>query len=225
MLEVTRVFTSCPAPQGPRPVLADLSLAAAAGAAVAIEGPSGRGKSTLIRVLGALEPPTSGTVVLDGVNPYRLRPGHRAAFRNRCVGFLFQYHGLLPQCSVLENVLLPTLAGRLDRGPGDAVIDRARGLAARVGLGDRLEHRPRDLSPGERQRVALARAFVNHPPLILCDEPSGDLDQQAAESLATLLFDLHAEHPAILIVATHDPALAARCPVRYELTGGTVVPL
>jgi ABC-type lipoprotein export system ATPase subunit len=205
-------------------VLADLSLTAAAGAAIAVEGPSGRGKSTLLRALGGLDAPSSGTVVLDGVDPYRLRAGRRALFRNRRVGFLFQHHGLLAQCSVLENVLLPLLAAGLDRAPADAEIERARGLAARVGLGDRLEHRPGDLTPGERQRVALARAFVNGPALVLCDEPAGDLDQTAAESLATLLADLHAEHESILIVATHDAALASRCAVRYELTGGTLVP-
>ena len=198
MLEVTRVFKSFPGPQGPQPVLAGLSLAASAGAAVAIEGPSGRGKSTLIRVLGALDPPTSGTVALDGVDPYRLGAGRRALFRNRRVGFLFQHHGLLPQCSVLENVLLPTLASGLDRGTDDA--ENRAGARARRARGARGPARAPagHLSPGARQRVALARALVNNPPLVLCDEPAGDLDQEAAESLATLLFDLHAEHQGIL---------------------------
>ena len=183
-------------------------------------GPSGAGKSTLLYIAGALEPPTSGTVTLDGVNPYKVAEKEMAAFRNRNIGFVFQDSCLLAQCSVLENVLVPTLVAE-DRA---AWPTRARELLEQVGLGDRLDHRPAELSGGEKQRVALARALVLHPRLLLCDEPTGNLDEASAEMVAALLLQLHARQETILIVVTHNPALAARFPKRYELRHANLHP-
>jgi len=178
-------------------------------------GPSGSGKSTLLYVLGALEPPTAGTVTLDGVNPFALSSTELAVFRNRCVGFVFQDHLLLPQCTVLENVLIPTLVGERE---SDAP-ERARELLDRVGLADRLDHRPGELSGGERQRVSLARALIRRPPLLLCDEPTGNLDRAAGDVVASMLFDLHERQKTVLLIVTHNIALAARCPIQFELVG------
>ena len=213
LLEVTNLTKEYPTPLGPLRILSNISLTLQRGDAVAVMGPSGRGKSTLLYILGALEPPTSGTVVLDGRDPFRLGERELAAFRNREIGFVFQDHCLLPQCSVLENVLAPTLvAPRRDR-----YEDRARELLAAVGLADRLHHRPAELSGGEKQRVALARALVLKPLLLLCDEPTGNLDLHTADSVATLLVDLHRSQQTILVVVTHSPTLASKLPVCYEL--------
>jgi lipoprotein-releasing system ATP-binding protein len=176
-------------------------------------GPSGSGKSTLLYLMGALEPPTSGTISLDGQNPFQLKEKELAAFRNKEIGFIFQDHCLLPQCSVLENVLTPTLVSTTD-GRSE---DRARTLLEVVGLADRLDHRPAQLSGGEKQRVALARALIMKPQLLLCDEPTGNLDHKSAEVVASLLLDLHQQQQTILIVVTHSAELAARFPKRYEL--------
>ena len=176
-------------------------------------GPSGTGKSTLLYIIGALEPPTSGAVTLDGDNPFQLNEKKLAAFRNQHIGFVFQDHCLLPQCSVLENVLTPTLVSTNSK---DAPT-RARQLLDQVGLSDRLDHRPGELSGGEKQRVSLARALITKPQLLLCDEPTGNLDQKAAEVVASLLLDLHQQQQTILIVVTHSAELAARLPTRYEL--------
>jgi lipoprotein-releasing system ATP-binding protein len=212
MLEICQVVKQYPSARGPLTVLANVSLTLQRGEAAAIMGPSGAGKSTLLYIAGGLEPPTSGTVTLEGANPYQLAEKELAAFRNRQIGFIFQDHCLLPQCSVLENVLIPTLVGR---GPDD--VDRARQLLDQVGLADRLEHRPGELSGGEKQRVALARALIRSPQLLLCDEPTGNLDEASAEMVAQLLLELHAGHETTLIVVTHSAALAARFPLRYEL--------
>lgn len=176
-------------------------------------GPSGSGKSTLLYILGALEPPTAGSVTLDGTNPFSLPPKHLAAFRNKEVGFVFQDHCLLPQCSVLENVLVPTIVGAADAGSGA----HARQLVEQVGLSHRLGHLPGQLSGGEKQRAALARALVRRPRLLLCDEPTGNLDRASADSVATLLLELQQKQPTILVVVTHSLDLAARFPVRFEL--------
>ena len=181
-------------------------------------GPSGSGKSTLLYVLGTLEPPTTGTVTLDGRDPFRLPEPALAAFRNREIGFVFQDHCLLPQLSVLENVLLPTLVAP---GPEGSEA-RARALLARVGLGERLEHRPAELSGGEKQRVALARALVLGPKLLLCDEPTGNLDAAAAETVATMLLEMHRDFGGILVLVTHSAELAARFPDRRRLVGRTL---
>ena len=215
MLEVTGLAKSYPTPRGALDILSGVDLALRAGEAASIVGPSGSGKSTLLYVLGALEPPTAGTVTLDGVDPFTLAPAELAAFRNRRVGFVFQDHLLLPQCTVLENVLIPTLVGDGMDGAGA----RARELLGRAGLADRLDHRPGELSGGERQRVALARALIRRPPLLLCDEPTGNLDRAAGEVVADMLFDLHGRQETVLLVVTHNVELAARCPIRYRLEG------
>jgi lipoprotein-releasing system ATP-binding protein len=213
VLQVNGVGKSYPSPQGDVAVLADVSLTFAPGDAAAIMGPSGSGKSTLLYILGALEPPTTGTVTLGGVNPFGLAHGPLAAFRNKEIGFVFQDHCLLPQCSVLENVLVPTLVG-----PADSSSDaHARKLVEQVGLSHRLTHVPGQLSGGEKQRVALARALVRRPRLLLCDEPTGNLDRAAADSVAALLFELQEQQKAMLIVVTHSVDLAARFPVRFDL--------
>jgi lipoprotein-releasing system ATP-binding protein len=202
-------------PGGALPILSDVSLSLNRGDAAAVMGPSGSGKSTLLYVLGALEPPTSGAVTLDGQNPFALGERELAAFRNREVGFLFQDHCLLPQCSVLENVLTPTLVAR---GGGEDFGGRARTLLEQVGLAERMHHRPAELSGGEKQRAALARALMMRPTLLLCDEPTGNLDQRAAENVGSLLLELHRAQETILVVVTHSPELAARFPQRYRLT-------
>jgi lipoprotein-releasing system ATP-binding protein len=201
-------------------ILDGVSLDLARGDAVCILGPSGSGKSTLLFMLGALEPPTSGRVTLAGVDPFALSETERAAFRNRNVGFVFQDHCLLPQCSVLENVLLPAVVAP----PGDHA-SRARSLLARVGLAERLDHRPGALSGGERQRTALARALVLDPVLLLCDEPTGNLDKKAADNVASMLLDLQAAQQTILVLVTHSLELARRFPVRLELTEGKLRPV
>ena len=213
MLEVSGVSKEYVTPRGPLPILSGVSLSLERGDAAAIMGPSGAGKSTLLYILGALEQPSAGTVTLDGRNPYQMTEKEAAAFRNQSIGFLFQDHCLLPQCSVLENVLVPTLVG----AGGDAHPERARRLLAQVGLGDRLDHRPAELSGGEKQRAALARALIRKPLLLLCDEPTGNLDQASADVVASLLLDLHRQQETILVVVTHSAELAARFPLRYEL--------
>ena len=216
MLEVSQVRKEYPAPDGPLTILSGVSFSFERGDAVAIMGPSGAGKSTLLYILGGLEQPTSGTVVLDGRNPYELSEKELAAFRNQAIGFIFQDHCLLPQCSVLENVLVPTLVST-NRAGGVIYMERARQLLDQVGLGDRLNHRPAELSGGEKQRVALARALICKPLLLLCDEPTGNLDQASADVVAALLLELHQRQETILVVVTHSAELASRFPARYEL--------
>src|SRR5262245_33360225 len=176
-------------------------------------GPSGSGKSTLLYTLGALEPPTSGKVTLEGENPYQLDEKSLASFRNRMIGFVFQDHCLLPQCSVLENVLAPTLVANSNKD----YLSRAESILAQVGLSARLVHRPAELSGGEKQRVSIARALICEPLLVLCDEPTGNLDRHAAENIASLLLDLHRERQTILVVVTHSAELAAKFPLKFEL--------
>jgi len=214
VLEVARLSKQYSTPRGPLTVLSDVSLSLAPGEAAAIMGPSGSGKSTLLYILGALEPPTSGQVSLDGKNPFELDPTALATFRNEQIGFVFQDHCLLPQCSVLENVLIPTLVAR---GAADDT-QRARELIAQVGLGERADHRPAALSGGERQRAAIARALIRAPRLLLCDEPTGNLDRAAAGNVASVLLDLHRREQTMLVIVTHSAPLAAKCPIRFELT-------
>ncbi len=218
MLTVSNVTKTYPTPQGPLPILRELSFALDRGQAAAITGPSGSGKSTLLYVLGALEPPSSGTVTLDGQDPYSLDDARLAAFRNEHVGFVFQDHALLPQLSVLENVVAPTLVAR-DRN-SQASLERAKALLADVGLGHRVDHRPAELSGGEKQRAAIARALMRSPTLLLCDEPTGNLDGRNAEAVADLLLGIHAMHPAILVVVTHSAELAKRFSTRFTITDG-----
>jgi lipoprotein-releasing system ATP-binding protein len=199
-------------------VLSDVSLTLGPGDAAAIMGPSGSGKSTLLYILGALEPPSAGSVVLDGCDPFSLEPGRLAAFRNEQIGFVFQDHCLLPQCSVLENVLIPTLVS----SSADDYEKRARTLIDQVGLTARTDHRPAALSGGERQRVAIARALVQKPRLLLCDEPTGNLDRASAETVAALLLDLHRLQETTLVIVTHSPQLASKCAVQFELEDRTL---
>lgn len=214
MLTVENVSKEYPTPRGPLTIVSDVSLSLSRGDAVSIMGPSGSGKSTLLYIVGALEPPTSGIVTLDGQNPFQLKEKELAAFRNRSIGFVFQDHCLLPQCSVIENVLTPTIVSNSNGHEPD----RARQLLTEVGLKERLDHRPGQLSGGEKQRVALARALIMKPQLLLCDEPTGNLDHKSADVVASMLLGLHQQQETILIVVTHNPELAARFPLRYELT-------
>jgi len=219
VLQISHLSKEYPTPRGPLAVLSDISLTLEAGDAAAIMGPSGIGKSSLLYILGALERPTNGSVTLDGRNPFELSPIDVAAFRNTVIGFVFQDHCLLPQCTVLENVLIPTLVGPSDPAAGE----RARRLIEQVGLGDRVDHRPAELSGGERQRVAVARALIRNPRLLLCDEPTGNLDRASADNVASLLLDLHQRQQGILIVVTHSAAMAARFPKRFELADRRLV--
>lgn len=213
MLKVENLSKEYPTPAGPLRIVSDVSLSLPPGAAASIMGPSGSGKSTLLYMLGALEPPSSGTVTLKGQNPFLLNPKQLAAFRNQQIGFVFQDHCLLPQCSVIENVLTPAMISTTNGEPSR----RATELLKQVGLAERLDHRPAQLSGGEKQRVALARALIMKPQLLLCDEPTGNLDQKSAEVVADLLLDIHRQAETILIVVTHSNELAARFPQRFEL--------
>lgn len=213
MLKVDNVSKEYPTPRGPLRVLSNVSFQLNKGDAVSIMGPSGTGKSSLLYIMGALEPPTQGSVTLDGQNPFALNEKELAAFRNRQIGFVFQDHCLLPQCSVLENVLTPTLIS----SDGQDATDRAHDLLKQVGLSDRLDHRPGELSGGEKQRVSLARALVTKPKVLLCDEPTGNLDHKSADVVASLLLELHKQQQTILVLVTHNPDLASRLPAQYEL--------
>ena len=197
------------------PVLSDIDLSVEPGNALSIVGPSGSGKSTLLYALGALEPPTAGTITLDGEDPYAMDSKALAAFRNRKIGFVFQDHHLLPQCNVLENVLIPTLVA-----PHDASAEiRARDLLEQVGLGSRISHHPHELSGGEKQRVALARALIMQPRLLLCDEPTGNLDHDSTDLIASLIMEIHRKQKNILIVVTHNLEVAGRFAMKYRLAG------
>lgn len=201
-------------------VLTDVSLELSGGDSLAIVGPSGSGKSTLLQILGTLDEPSSGTVLIDETDPFQFSATDLAAFRNQTIGFIFQDHHLLPQLSLIENVLLPTLAGGR---PSDSDFERAGDLIESVGLSDRRDHLPSELSGGERERVAIARALLMKPTLILADEPTGNLDRKSAESVSQLLLDLQKANDAILICVTHSDALAAEMQCRKELLDGKLV--
>ncbi len=204
-LVVENLTKQFPTRAEPLNVLNGISLKLAAGENLAVVGPSGCGKSTLLHILGTLDSPTSGTVTLEGQNPFALPEPQLADFRNRSIGFVFQDHHLLPQCSVLENVLLPTLAG----GNSDRdVIARAKQLLDRVGLASRLDHRPAELSGGERQRAAIARALILQPKLLLADEPTGNLDRTTAATIGKMLLDLQHQDGFTLVIVTHSAELA-----------------
>ncbi len=212
--DVTKEF---PTRGEPLVVLQGVSLELSAGENLAIVGPSGSGKSTLLHIIGTLDRPTSGSVRLNGQDPFALSEPELAHFRNHNVGFVFQDHHLLPQLSVLENVLIPTVAeGR----PSAESIDRAHDLLDRVGLGKRLDHRPGELSGGERERVAVARALVRNPALLLADEPTGNLDHKNADAVARLLLELQQQENTMLIVVTHSMDLADRLQRKREFVDG-----
>jgi lipoprotein-releasing system ATP-binding protein len=204
----------------PLDVLDDASLSLEPGESVAILGPSGSGKSTLLSILGTLERPSSGTVSLAAIDPFALPEAELARFRSRHIGFVFQDHHLLPQCTVLENVLIPFLA---DGKAGRDEVALAQDLLKRVGLGERTLHRPAQLSGGERQRAAIARALVRQPELVLADEPTGNLDRATAESVARLLVELQRERNSMLVVVTHSEVLATHMQRRVELTAGRLL--
>ena len=223
MLEVNDLSKEYPTPRGALPILSGVSLSLRRGDAVSIMGPSGSGKSSFLYVVGALEPPTSGTVTLDGQNPFAMPERELAAFRNRRIGFIFQDHCLLPQLTVLENALTPTLVAAQEGAKNGDELERARLLLEQVGLTARSEHRPAELSGGEKQRVALARALIRRPLLLLCDEPTGNLDHASASTVAELLLELHRQQETILVVVTHNAELAARFPAQYELVEQNLV--
>ena len=197
-------------------VLRDVSFSFTDGVSVAITGPSGSGKSTLLHIIGTLEKPTGGQVAINNRNPFALSEPELAQYRNSVIGFVFQDHLLLPQYSVLENVLVPTFAFKQEP---DAT-ERAHELLNRVGLTDRISHRPGELSGGERQRVAIARALINQPDILLCDEPTGNLDTATTETIANLLFELHQAEKNVLIVVTHNLTFASRFQQRLQLADG-----
>ncbi len=216
-LIVDNVTKEFPTRTDPLVVLQGISFQLESGQNLAIIGPSGSGKTTLLNLLGALERPTSGSISVDGENPAELSEKAVAAFRSHKIGFIFQDHHLLPQCSVLENVLVPTIAAGATR-PED--IERARLLLDRVGLTDRLEHRPAELSGGQKQRTAIARALIREPALVLADEPTGNLDQTTAAQVADLLLQLQADEHTMLIAVTHSTTLADRMQQRQRLDDG-----
>lgn len=216
-LIVTNVARSFPTRAEPLVVLRGVTLEMSRGENLAVLGPSGCGKSTLLQILGTLDAPTSGEVVLNGVNPFGLDDVALAKFRNEQIGFVFQDHHLLPQCSVLENVLIPTLA---HHGPTPEKVERARQLLSRVGLSERLDHRPAELSGGERQRTAIARALINNPALLLTDEPTGNLDRTTAANVARLLLELQQQEQTMMVVVTHSTDLAAMMHRRATLDDG-----
>jgi lipoprotein-releasing system ATP-binding protein len=220
VLDVVNVQKQYPTPNGPLAVLSDVTFSLKPGDAAAIMGPSGSGKSSLLYILGALEPPSGGTVTLAGRNLFAAPPAELARIRNADIGFVFQDHCLLPQCSVLENVLVPTLVARRAAAENGSDAARARSLIDRVGLAGRIDHRPGELSGGEKQRVAIARALIRQPRLLLCDEPTGNLDQASASTVASLLLDLHRHQQNLLIVVTHSARLASEFPIQFELTAG-----
>lgn len=214
---LTREFRSA---GGTLRILDGVDLRLSRGEALAVTGPSGSGKSTLLYIVGTLDEPTAGTVRILGETPLALSKAEQARFRNRHIGFVFQDHYLLPQCTVLENVLIPALAGR---GADQAAEERARQLLERVGLKDRASHRPAQLSGGERQRAAVCRALISQPELLLADEPTGNLDRATADAVGSLLLEVSREQHALLICVTHSQELADRFPRRCELLDGRLV--
>lgn len=218
LVDVTKVY-GAPGEAGGVSVLKGISLRIEKGRSIVIVGPSGCGKSTLLNIIGGLDHATAGQVLFDGRNLAELPDDELARIRNREIGFVFQLHHLLPQCTVLENVLVPTLAGS-DGASASEMRGRAEMLLERVGLKDRVSHRPGELSGGQRQRVAVARALINEPKLLLADEPTGSLDEETAQSIADLLVELNRDVGVTLIVVTHSQKLAERIGDVMELHGG-----
>ena len=217
-LTVENLTKDYPTRSGALQVLRGIDLKLERGEALAVTGPSGSGKSTLLHILGTLDRPSGGRVTLDGEDPFALTEPQLADFRNRRIGFVFQDHHLLPQCSVLENVLIPTLVNKADRAVD--VEKWARELIERVGLSQRLDHRPAELSGGERQRVAIARALIHRPLLLLADEPTGNLDRHTAKAVGEMLLQMHKQENTILIAVTHSAELAGAFPRRMEMNEG-----
>jgi lipoprotein-releasing system ATP-binding protein len=216
-LVVDRVAKSFPTRGEPLVVLQGASLELLAGQNAAILGPSGSGKSTLLFIIGTLDAPTGGSIRLLGTDPFSLSEPELADFRNRHVGFVFQDHYLLPQLTVLENVLVPALA---TGAPSPEAIARAKDLLSRVGLAERMEHRPAELSGGERQRAGVARALLLKPALVLADEPTGNLDRKSAAAIGDLLIDMQRSEGTMLLAVTHSLDLAQRFERRLEIDDG-----
>ena len=227
IVELTGVTRRYPAPAGgpPASVLHEVSLKVPAGESLAIVGPSGSGKSTLLHLIGGLDRADSGSIKVAGKDLAGLDDDQLAGVRHRQIGFVFQFHYLLPQCSVLENVLVPALATKLPATDRAQILERARLLLARVGLGDRLTHRPDQLSGGERQRVAVVRALINKPPLVLADESTGALDAKSARELSDLLVEINRADKVTLIVVTHSLELAGRLDRALDLREGSLKPV
>ena len=216
-LEISGLTRDFPTRGEPLQVLKGIDLQVSASETLAVTGPSGCGKSTLLHILGTLDTPSGGSMQLDGIDPFTLDDQSLAHFRNQNIGFIFQDHHLLPQLSVLENVLIPAIAnGR----PDQDCLQRARQLIERVGLADRIEHRPAELSGGERERVAVARSLIHQPTLLLADEPTGNLDQTNARQVGSLLLEMHEQEAMMLVVVTHSLELAGRFPMHRELQNG-----
>ncbi|MEX0793896.1 MAG: ABC transporter ATP-binding protein [Pirellulaceae bacterium] len=221
-LDVANLCKEYPTRGEPLKVLREVSCTLTSGQNMAILGPSGCGKSTLLYCIGTLETPTTGTITLDGKNPFELPETELAKFRNQHVGFIFQDHHLLPQLTILENVLVPTLA---HGSSSSAQVDRAKMLIDRVGLGDRIQHRSSELSGGERQRVAVARSLILGPALLLADEPTGNLDRTNALAVGNLLLELQQQEQTMLIVVTHSTELAEMFQSRFGLDDGRLQPM
>ena len=224
ILQLSKVSKSYEGPAGGQSILVfqDANLELEPGQSAAIVGPSGSGKSTLLNIIGALDKPTSGIVQVDGQNIPELQDKAAAAFRNLTVGFIFQIHHLLPQCTVLENVLVPTQAGHTKKEHVGVINQRARSLLGDVGLSQRVQHRPGELSGGERQRVSVARALINQPKILLADEPTGALDQENSGNLVDILLKLQKEKNLTLIVVTHSMPIAEKMDQVYRLENGTL---
>lgn len=216
--QATKCYT---AEAGPNEVLRGINLDIQKGRTYAVVGPSGCGKSTLLNILGLLDKPTGGSLLWDGQDAANLSDPDAAKIRNMCVGFIFQMHHLLPQCSILDNVLLPTLAGH-NKTPHKELLYYAADLLERVGLTSKMGYRPGQLSAGQRQRVAIVRALINRPSLLLADEPTGSLDHANAEQIAELLVELNRQEKVTLIIATHARDLAAKMDRRFDLTDGVL---
>jgi lipoprotein-releasing system ATP-binding protein len=222
MINVSGVSKIYESPAGPVSVLNNLDLTVASGEAVSIVGPSGSGKTTLLNILGVLDSPTTGTIEIGGQNIAELDEAATANFRNRSIGFIFQLHYLLPQCSVLENILIPRLAGGWEESAADTKA-RAEVLLEDVGLKERMTHKPYQLSGGEQLRVAIARSLINEPKIILADEPTGSLDPATGEKVANLLIESNQGKGVALVVVTHNPGLAAKMEKTYQLADGKLV--
>lgn len=238
-LQLDRVGKSYPAPNGTLEILKNVSLAAKSGETIAVIGPSGVGKSTLLNILGALEPVTSGKVLYNDINVTQLAEKDLATYRSACVGFVFQDHHLLPQLSALENVLLPTLANQRRAAEGkhgaaaanlspasiptiEESRQKAKELLERVGLRDRMDFPPGKLSGGERQRIALARALINGTELLLCDEPTGNLDRDSASGVIALLLELAREKNVCVLMVTHNNEHASKFQRCLKLNDGAL---